>query len=53
MKQNVYSKYLLFCLQFTAYISHELGNSQNFEITLRGSFSYEKYNHQELFRERS
>ena len=33
----MYNQYLLFPLQFTIYISHELGNSQILKLTLRGT----------------
>ena len=36
----MYSQYLLFSLQLTVYISHDLGNSQIFKLTWRVSFSY-------------
>ena len=50
----MYSQYLLFSLQLTVYISHDLGNSQIFKLTWRGEFLLRKKNiHQELFPERS
>ena len=35
---NIYSQYLLFSLQFTVYINHELGNSQILKLTWRREF---------------
>ena len=39
----MYSQYLLFSLQFTVYISHDLGNS-NFKINMAGEFLLFKKN---------